>query len=163
MTPQYARAPRGERAVDAAPKNWGNNVTLCAGLSLRGVVAPLFLPGAMNGACFTAYVEQNLVPELQPGDVVVMDNLSVHKVTAIRPLIEGAGAELVYLPPYSPDLNPIELCWSKVKTWLRQAKARSQKALLRAVETALRAVTAEDARGWFLYDGYRGLRKRLPL
>jgi transposase len=136
------------------PKNWGDSVTLCAGIALRGLVAPLYLQGGMNGDTFEAYVEQFLVPELRVGDIAVMDNLSAHKRVSVRRLIEGAGARLLYLPPYSPDFSPIEPAWSKVKSLMRRAAARTYEALLEAAADALRAITASDARGWFRLCGY---------
>lgn len=154
MARSYARALRGERAAGSVPKNWGSNVTLCAGISLGGIVAPMYLQGSMNGEYFEAYVEQVLVPELRPGNIVVMDNLSVHKQVRVRKLIEQAGARLVFLPPYSPDLSPIEPAWSKVKALLRRAAARTYEGLLDAVTAALRAITPDDARGWFRHCGY---------
>lgn len=108
----------------------------------------------MNGEYFEAYVEQVLVPELRPGNIVVMDNLSVHTQVRVRKLIEQAGARLVFLPPYSPDLSPIEPAWSKVKALLRRAAARAYEGLLDAVTAALRAITPDDARGWFRHCGY---------
>lgn len=129
-------------------------MTLCAGIALRGVVAPLYLHGSMTGEFFEAYVEQFLVPELRPDDIVVMDNLSVHKMVAVRRLIEQAGALLLFLPPYSPDFSPIEPAWSKVKALLRGSAARTYDALLDAVTAALRAITPDDARGWFRLCGY---------
>jgi transposase len=149
-----ARSARGVRAVGAVPKNWGESVTLCAAIGLRGIVAPLYLHGSMTGEIFDAYVEQFLVPELRPGDIVVMDNLSVHKLASVREHITGAGAQLLFLPPYSPDFSPIEPAWSKIKAVLRKLAARSYDALLDAVVAALRAVTPRDARGWFTHCGY---------
>jgi transposase len=149
-----ARSARGVRAVGAVPKNWGESVTLCAAIGLRGIVAPLYLHGSMTGEIFDAYVEQFLVPELRPGDIVVMDNLSVHKLASVRERITGAGAQLLFLPPYSPDFSPIEPAWSKIKAVLRKLAARSYDALLDAVVAALRAVTPRDARGWFTHCGY---------
>jgi transposase len=154
MARACARSIRGQRATGHVPKNWGGSVTLCAGIGLRGVVAPLYLPGSMKGEYFEAYVEQFLLPELRPNDIVVMDNLSVHKMVVVRNLIEAAGAKLLFLPPYSPDLSPIEPAWSKVKALLRRSAARSYDALFDAVTAALRAITREDARGWFGLCGY---------
>jgi transposase len=155
FTRAHARAPRGHRAVGSVPKNWGDNVTLSGGLSSRGLLAPLMLRGSMNGAIFEAYIEQFVVPELRPGDVVIMDNLAAHKVKHVRPLIEATGARLVYLPPYSPDLSPIELAWSKVKAILRKLAARSYEQLESAVVQALGSIRISDAIGWFHHCGYR--------
>jgi transposase len=154
MARSCARSVRGSRAVGHVPKNWGDSVTLCAGIALRGLVAPLYLHGSMTGEVFEAYVEQLLVPELRPGDVAVMDNLSVHKMVAVRKHIEQVGAQLLFLPPYSPDFSPIEPAWSKVKALLRRSAARTYDALLEAVTSALRAITKADAAGWFRLCGY---------
>jgi transposase len=155
MTRTYARAPSGERAVAAVPKNWGDSMTVVAGLTLDGIIAPMMLHGAMNARAFEAYVEQCLVPELSDGDVVVMDNLAAHKRPIVRDLIESAGARLLLLPPYSPDFNPIEPSWSKFKAILRALAARTTDTLQAGVRAALRAITPLDARGWFLHCGHR--------
>jgi len=117
------RAPRGERCRADIPHGHWKTTTFTAGLRLDGIAAPMLLDGAMNGAAFIAYIEQVLVPELSPGDIVVMDNLPAHKVSGVRQAIETAGAELLYLPPYSPDFNPIEMAFSKLKALLRKAAA----------------------------------------
>lgn len=154
MTRAYARAPRGERATAAVPKNWGDNITVTAGLTLRGIIAPMMLRGAMTSRAFEAYVEQCLVPELKTGDVVVMDNLAAHRRPAIAAMVASVGALVVYLPPYSPDFNPIEHGWSKLKSILRKAGARTLRRLMRALCVALRAITPSDSRGWFAHCGY---------
>lgn len=154
MTRAYARAPSGERAVGSVPKNWGDSVTVVARLTLDGIIAPMMLHGAMNARAFEAYVEQCLVAELREGDVVVMDNLAAHKKPVVHDLIERVGARVLYLPPYSPDFNPIEPSWSKFKSVLRALGARTTKALQDGVRTALRAITPRDARGWFLHCGH---------
>lgn len=154
MTRLFGRAPRGERVVDAVPRNSGPNVTLIASLSRQGVEAVMTVEGATNGEVFRAYVEQVLAPTLVPGDIVVMDNLSAHKVAGIREAIESRGATLIYLPPYSPDLSPIEPCWSKIKAYLRTFKARTPEALDAAIAQALATITESDARGWFAHCGY---------
>jgi transposase len=154
MTRAYGRAPTQERVYGSVPKNWGDNVTLSAGLTREGLIAPLRLVGAMNADIFEAYIEQFVVPELRPGDVVVMDNLSAHKRASIGALIAGAGAELVYLPPYSPDLNPIEMIWSKVKSVLRSLAARTFEALEEAIVIALQAVSPTDALNCIRHAGY---------
>lgn len=155
MTRAYARAPMGERAVQSVPKNWGDNVTVVAALTLDGIVAPMTLLGAMTSRAFEAYVEQCLAPELRPGDVVVLDNLNVHRTSRIGELIEKAGARRVLLPGYSPDFNPIEPAWSKLKALLRKAGARTLSRLSRALRAALLAITPDDSRGWFSHCGYR--------
>jgi transposase len=154
MTRAYGRAPTHERVYGSVPKNWGDNVTLSAGLTCDGLIAPLRLIGAINGEIFEAYIEQFVVPELRPGDIVVMDNLSAHKRSTIGLMIANAGAELVYLPPYSPDLNPIEMIWSKVKSVLRSIAARTFDALEDAIVVALRAVSPTDAMNCIRHAGY---------
>jgi transposase len=154
MTRRYGRIRRGQRVHDAAPKNWGRNVTVLGSLSCQGLEAVMTVEGATDAAVFRAYVSQMLVPTLQPGDVVVMDNLGAHKVDGIRSAIEASGAALMYLPPYSPDYSPIEPCWSKLKTCLRAMKARTREALDNALAYAIDTVTASDAQGWFKHCGY---------
>jgi transposase len=154
MTRLFGRAPRGARVVDAVPQNSGPNVTIIGALSCRGLEAVMTVEGATDGAVLRAYVEQVLGPTLVPGDVVLMDNLRAHKVTGIREAIERCGAHVQYLPPYSPDLSPIEPCWSKVKTALRKANARTREALDSAVAHVLTTITATDARHWFAHCGY---------
>lgn len=154
MTRLCGRAPRGERVVDTVPQHYGPNVTMLGALSLQGLEAVMTIEGATDGAVFRAYGEQVLGPTLRPGDVVIMDNLRAHKVAGIREAVEGCGAQVQYWPPYSPDLSPIEPCWSKVKTALRKAKARTNEALERARVTVLSTVTAVDARNWFRHCGY---------
>ena len=154
MTRQYARAPRGERAHGDAPKNWGESISLAAGIRLQGLIAPLVLRGSMTGDAFEAYVEQFVLPSLHPGDVVLWDNLGAHKRTGVRELVESVGATVIFLPPYSPDLNPIELAWSKVKTLLRGHAARSWDQLLDAVVAALSAISTTDIANWFRHCGY---------
>lgn len=154
MTRLFGRAAPGERVCDTVPQNYGENVSMLGLLSLSGISAPMTVKGAVDGIVFKTYVEQVLSPTLSEGDVVVMDNLPAHKVAGIKELIEGSGAKLIYLPPYSPDLNPIEKCWSKIKTALRAAKARTREALEAALKAVLLAVTAEDAAGWFASCGY---------
>jgi transposase len=153
MTRRYGRAPRGERVVGAVPQNYGANVTMLAALSWRGVEAVMAIDGATDAEVFRAYVQQVLCPTLVPGDIVVMDNLRAHKVSGVREHIEACRAQLVYLPPYSPDLSPIEPCWSKLKTLLRAAQARTREALDAAIERVLAAVTQPDARSWFHHCG----------
>jgi transposase len=154
MTRLYGRAAPGERVVDNAPQNYGENITMLATLSLAGIAAPMTVAGAVDGVIFRTYVEEVLAPTLSAGDVVIMDNLGAHKVSGVRQLIEARGARVIYLPPYSPDLNPIEKCWSKIKTYLRAAKARTREALEKALKEALQLVSAKDAIGWFASCGY---------
>lgn len=154
MTRLYGRAARGERIYEGAPQNYGKNITMLACLSENGITAPMTVEGAVDGSVFLEYVKQVLAPTLVKGDVVVMDNLGAHKVKGVRETIEERGARVIYLPPYSPDLNPIEKCWSKIKTYLRAAKARTRAALEQALKEALLLVTENDARGWFASCGY---------
>ena len=154
MTRLYGRAAKGERVVETVPQNYGENITMLASLSLSGISAPMTLNGAVDGVVFKTYVEQVLCPTLHAGDIVVMDNLPAHKVSGIKELIEASRAKLIYLPPYSPDLNPIEKCWSKIKTYLRRAKARTRAELEKALREALLLITKEDAVGWFRSCGY---------
>lgn len=141
MARRYGRAPKGQRCRMAVPHGHGHTTTFTAGLRLEGLEAPLVLDGPMNGRAFLAYVEQMLVPTLSPGDIVIMDNLSAHKLGGVRQAIEGAGATLLFLPPYSPDFNPIEMAFSKLKTLLRGAAARTQTALWQAIVDALKRFT----------------------
>lgn len=154
MTPLYGRAPRGERAVGSVPHNDGENLTLIGALSLSGLQAPMTVEGATDGEVFRAYVEQVRCPTLESGDVVVMDNLGAHKVSGIREDIEAKGAEVIYLPPYSPDWNPIEKCWSKLKTAIRALEARSREALEEAIGQVIKTISAADALAWFVHCGY---------
>jgi transposase len=138
----------------AIPHGHWKTTTFVAGLSLRGMLAPFVLSGPINRDAFETYAEKVLVPELRPGDIVIMDNLSSHKGPALRVMIEAAGAELVYLPPYSPDFNPIENAFSKLKALLRNAAARTRDALWDAVGTALNAFTPDECRNYFAAAGY---------
>ena len=140
LTRLYGRAPRGERATGSTPINYGQNVTLIGALGSRGLDALLTIEGATDGEVFRAYTERILCPTLERGDIVVMDNLGAHKVSGIREAIEGLGAKLIYLPPYSPDLSPIEASWSKIKQALRVAGARTRRALERAIKRALETI-----------------------
>jgi transposase len=154
MTRLYGRAPKGERVVGSAPQNYGENVTMLGTLSCTGLGAMMTVNGATDADVSRVYVRDVLAPTLSEGDIVVMDNLSAHKVAGVRETLEARGARLIYLPPYSPDLNPIERCWSKIKTALRAAKARTREALDEAITLALATVTESDARGWFTHCGY---------
>ncbi len=154
LTPRYGRAPKGQRAPGSAPRNYRHNTTLVAALTPDGLQAPMTLDGAMDSDAFAAYVRQVLVPHLQPGQIVILDNLSVHKRADIRQQIEQIGCQLIFLPAYSPDFNPIEQAFSKLKAWLRQAEARSQHTLEEAIAVALATITSSDARGWFHHCRY---------
>lgn len=155
MTPRYGRAPRGERAVGSVPINYGKNLTLIGALSLSGLEALMTVEGATDGEVFRAYVEQGLCPTLQAGDVVIMDNLGAHKVKGIREAIEARGAEVIYLPPYSPDLNPIEKCWSKLKSAMRALGARTREGLEAAIAQVIESISESDALAWFTHCGYQ--------
>ena len=154
LTPIYARAPQGQRAPDRIPRNRGKNTTLIASLSLEGIGASMIIEGAANALAFEAYVEHILAPSLQPGQIVVMDNLHVHKSARVRQLIEECGCHLLFLPAYSPDFSPIEEAFSKIKAFLRRSKARTREALQEAIVQALLTVTSQDAHGWFEHCGY---------
>jgi transposase len=155
MTRLWGRAPRGERVAEATPQGHWKVLTTLGTLSLRGLEAVMTIESATDGDVFLAYLEQVLGPKLKPGDVVIMDNLSAHKVRGVRELLATKGAELLYLPPYSPDFNPIEQAWSKLKQLLRAAKARTAEALEQAIAEALKAISAENAAAWFRHCGYR--------
>jgi transposase len=157
MVRDCGRCPRGERLVDSAPAGLWQTSTLVAAIGLDGVVAPMVVDGPLNGESFAQYVESSLAPELDPGAIVVMDNLPVHKSKRVADAIAAAGCILVFLPPYSPDYNPIENMWSKVKTLLRAAAARTFETVIDATGIALRAITPEDCDGYFRHCGYDAL------
>ncbi len=148
------RAPRGERCRAPVPHGHWKTTTFTGALRLSGMTAPMVLDGAMNGAAFLAYVEQVLVPTLAPGDIVVMDNLPAHKPVAVRAAIEQAGAALLYLPPYSPDFNPIENAFAKLKAMLRKAATRTIDELWHAIGQALPAFSPEECANCFTAAGY---------
>lgn len=154
LTPLYARAPKGERARGSVPRNRGKNTTLIASLSLEGIGASMMIEGGVNAPAFETYVEQILAPSLQSGQMVVMDNLRVHKAARVQQLIEDRGCQLLFLPAYSPDFSPIEETFSKIKAFLRRTGARTREALQEAIAQALLTVTSQDAHGWFRHCGY---------
>ena len=154
LTRRRARAPRGERAVGRVPRNHGPNVTLLAALTPEGIGPALSLTGGVTGAAFAAYAARLLAPSLRPGQVVILDNLSAHKRAEARQAIEAVGARLLFLPPYSPDFNPIELAFAKIKERLRAAATRTPDALLAATATAIDAVSATDAHGFYAHCGF---------
>jgi transposase len=154
MTRLRGRAPRGERLHASAPCGRWESTTMISSVRLDGSTACMTIEGATNTEVFRAYVKEILLPTLRVGDMVVMDNLGAHKNAETIALIESAGAEAVFLPPYSPDLNPIEMMWSKVKSILRKLEPRDTDSLLTAIGTALSKVTASDAIGWFGHCGY---------
>jgi transposase len=162
LAPLYGWARKGERAHQKAPRNWGQNITLLSSIGKeRGMGASLVVEGSTNGMVFQTYLEDVLLPTLERGQIVVMDNLSAHKGERVRELIEGKGCELIYLPPYSPDFNPIEQAFSKLKSYLREACARSQDMLMEVIGEALRTITASDAEGFFEHCGYRAVVQSL--
>lgn len=154
MTRLRGRAPGGQRLVDAAPAGHWATTTLMSSVRLDGSTAAMVIEGATDAEVFLQYAKQVLMPHLRPGDIVVMDNLSPHKVSAVKAAIESCGATIWFLPPYSPDLNRIEKMWSKIKAFLRKAKARTLGTLVDAIRQALRSVTASDVLGWFKECGY---------
>jgi transposase len=153
MTP-YARAPRGERAYAQAQRNYGENLSFISALRSNGLTAPLVVKGAVDKAVFEAYVGEVLAPTLQPGDIVIMDNLHCHQAAPIRQQIEQRGARLLFLPRYSPDLSPIEKAFAKVKAVLRRFKAATFDAYLDALQAALDSISREDALNFFISCGY---------
>jgi transposase len=160
LTPLYARAPKGERARGSVPRNRGKNITLIAALSLEGMGAAMILEGSANATAFELYVEQVLAPSLQAGQILVMDNLQAHKSALARAAIEARGCQVLFLPAYSPDFSPIEEAFSKLKTALRRAGARTREALEEAIAQALLTITAQDAQGWFQHCGYPSPEER---
>jgi transposase len=161
LSPLYAWSRKGERAYGSVPRNWGKNVTLLASITKEGLGECLAVEGTTTREVFEAYLERVLAPTLCPGRVVVMDNLSAHKGGRVKEIIEGRGCELLYLPPYSPDFNPIEQAFSKVKGLLRRAEARARESLIEAMGVALSAVSARDARGFFGHCGYGSMGQLL--
>lgn len=149
MTRLYARSEGGGRIYEATADSRWKIMTIIGAMSLRGMIATMTIEEATDGDIFRAYVQEVLCAALKPGDVVVMDNLSSHKVSGVRQMIEKVGAEVLYLPPYSPDLNPIEKAWSKLKQLLRSAKARTKEALEKAIAEALQLISPENAAAWF--------------
>jgi len=154
MARLYGRSPRGTRCRSPIPHGHWNTTTFVGALRLSGITAPMTIGGAMNGAAFQAYVDQVLVPTLSPGDIVIMDNLPAHKIAGVRASIEAVGARLMFLPPYSPDFNPIEMAFSKIKTLIKKVAARTVEALWEAVRDAIDAVTPKEARNYFAASGY---------
>jgi transposase len=150
----YGRAPKGERVGGRAPYGRWERLTILGGLSLAGLIACMSVEGATDTDVVLAFTEHVLLPTLTPGQVIILDNLSPHRALQVRALVEAAGCRLLFLPPYSPDFNPIEQAWSKLKTLLRGLGARTKEALEAALSTVLDALTATDAQGWFAHCGY---------
>jgi transposase len=154
MGRRYGRSRRGERLIAAVPQGHWKTTTFIAGLKQSGIVAPLVLDGPMTGSAFRAYVEQFLAPALEPGDVVVLDNLAAHKVAGVRQAVAAAGAAILYLPPYSPDLNPIEQLFAKLKTLLRKAAARTRDQLWQAIGRFLANISSRECANYLNHCGY---------
>lgn len=154
MTRDYGRAPRGERVHGSVPRNRGEVTTMIGALDLRGLRALITVEGGTDADVFEAFIEQVLARKLRPGDIVVLDNVGAHKPERIRALVEAVGARLLFLPPYSPDLNPIELGWSKLKAALKDFGARTREGLDLAIRRAMDLIGADDARAWFTHCGY---------
>ena len=154
LTRSYGRAAPGVRVVESVPANYGSNYTLLAAIGLDGVHAPWLLEGALDGEAWRLYVAEILLPSLRPGDIVLLDKLATHKLAEVAELVSAVGARLEFLPPYSPDFNPIEKCWSKIKTYLRKAKARTYEGLVNALKEALATITEADLRAWIEFCGY---------
>ena len=154
MTRLYGRAEGGQRVVDSVHSNCGENLSIIGALSSTGISAAMTISGPVDGDAFLAYVKRILVPTLTAGDIVVMDNYNVHKMAVIRKAIRRAKASILFLPPYSPDLSPIELCWSKIKSFLRSKESRSFLLLQDAISDAFSSISSSDILGWFNHSGY---------
>jgi transposase len=154
MTRLYGRAIGGNRVVDYTPDIRFQRTSILSSIKLDGTCVPMVYSGALNGELFKKYLEEFLAPTLRAGDIVVMDNLSSHKVDGVIKIIENVGAKVVFLPPYSPDFNPIELMWSKIKTYLRKVKARKPEMLFNSISDSLETIMPSDILGWFSHSGY---------
>lgn len=154
LTPLYGRSPTGERVYGAKPTGPGKRISTVGALGLGGLTSAMCFEGTLTGEVFLQFLDESLVPGLKPGQIVILDNAKAHKVEGVRERIEGAGARVLYLPPYSPDLNPIEMAWSKVKQFLRKAQARTVEALYEAIAQALQTLSPSDAKGFFKHVGF---------
>jgi transposase len=154
LTRLYGRAPAGERVVESVPRNYGAQTSLISSVSLSGVEATMSVEGAVDTLVFNAYVEQVLRPTIKAGDVIVLDNLAAHKASCIEQVAADSGAQVIWLSPYSPDFSPIEMMWSKIKAYMRAAKARTREELEKALAAALKLVTENDCLAWFTHCGY---------
>jgi transposase len=154
MTPRYARAPKGQRAYSQVPKNRGEHTSFLAALFLNSLQAPMTLQGSVDGIAFETYVERVLLPTLVPGQIVVLDNHRSHKGDRVAQLLAARGCSLRFLPPYSPDLNPLEEALSKIKTFVKACQARARDALDQAIAAALKTISLQDILGWFDHAGY---------
>jgi len=155
MTRTHGRAEGGQRAVGSIPRNYGSNISVIGAINLEGLITSMHIEGAVDGLAFDAFIENFLVPELRPGQIVIMDNLNIHLSERVEELILKAKASIIYLPPYSPDLSPIENFWSKVKVFLRAVGARTKRKLLNALALAFDSVSKGDIQGWFKLCGYK--------
>lgn len=155
MTRLYAWAPKGQRASSAVPKNRGRNITILGAMSASGWQVGMTIEGAADRLAFEVFIEHYLVPTLTPGQIIVLDNLSIHKGQRVRELVEAAGCSLLFLPTYSPDFNPIELAWSKLKTFLRRVGARTRDELEHAIGRGLDTISPQDAKHWCRHAGYQ--------
>jgi len=158
LTRLYARAVGGTRTTEAVPRNWKTSTSMISTMGVAGVEATMFIEGSVDTLVFNAYCEQVLRPTLKAGDVIVLDNLGAHRVSRIEEIARQCRARVIWLPPYSPDFSPIELMWSKVKTYLRRVKARTQEELEKAIATALGTITVSDCLKWFRHCGYQVTR-----
>ncbi len=154
LTRLYARAIGGNRTTEAVPRNYGASTSIISTLGVAGVEATMFIEGSVDTLVFNAYCQEILRPTLKAGDVIVLDNLGAHRASRIEEIASNCGARVIWLPPYSPDFSPIELMWSKVKTYLRQVKARTQTELEKAIAAALEKITISDCRNWYRHCGY---------
>jgi len=154
MTRLYGRAGSNERVIDHTPDTRRERISILSSVRADGNMVPLIFEGSLNGELFREYIVRCLAPTLQPGDMVIMDNLSSHKVAGVIEPIIAAGASVLYLPPYSPDLNPIEMMWSKMKAYLRKMKARTKKSLETTIAEALNLISVSDILAWYAHDGY---------
>lgn len=157
LVPRYGRAPKGSRCPGSQSRGHDRHLTLFASLSLQGIEAPMIMEGAADRLSFQAYIEQVLIPTLRPGQIVILDNLSVHKQAALTRTIHAAGCEILFLPTYSPDFNPIEQAFAKIKHLLRRTQATTTDALMEAIAAAIALVTTTDAAGFFRGCGYQAL------
>lgn len=154
LTRLYGRAPKGCRVRECVPRNYGSQTSIISAVSVSGASATMTVEGAVDASVFNIYVEQVLRPTIEVGDILILDNLSVHRASCIEAVAAECGAVVIWLPPYSPDFSPIELMWSKIKAALRAAKARTREELEQALVTALELVTSDDCEGWFKHCGY---------
>jgi transposase len=154
LTRLYARAIGGERTTESVPRNYGQSTSMIATMGTTGIEAAMMIEGSVDTVVFNAYCEQVLRPTLKTGDVIVLDNLGAHRASQIEEIAKECGARIIWLPPYSPDFSPIELMWSKVKAYLKKAKARTQQELEKAIALSLKTITKSDCLNWFRHCGY---------